>query len=143
MKFPKIIFQLSFVLFIFCVCPYILLAQNSKKIKIFPDNCETISGKLDVTGIKFNKLGENESYLIIIGGSSKGEKSRYNDNRITDAVKYLTEFHKIKSERIIYGTRKLSDKLGYLQFFVNGKLLVEIRFSKKAELCFGIGETFR
>lgn len=143
MNQSKIIsFQILLLLIIFCAYSSDILAQENEKIKIYPDNCETIGGKLDVVGIEFKEFGEDESYLMILGGSSKGEKSRYNTDRIADAIKYLTRFHKIKNERVVYGVKPHSSKLGHLEFYVNGKLVVEIRFAKKSKLCFGIGETF-
>ena len=143
MNQSKIIsFQILLFLIIFCACSSDILAQENEKIKIFPDVCEVIGGKLDVVGIEFNKLEKDDSYLIILGNSSKGEKSRYNNDRIADAIKYITKFHEIKNERVVYGVSPLANELGRLEFYVSGKLVVEIRFAKKSKLCFGIGETF-
>lgn len=122
--------------------PFDLWAQKDKKVGNFPDNCEVITLELEGLSDRFKSDKKEKSYLIIIGGSSKKAKFRYNSNRISDAIKYLVEFQNIKSEEIVYGTGQSLDELGYLKFYVNGELIEEIKTLGKGRLCFGMGEIF-
>jgi hypothetical protein len=143
MKSLSLPFQmLVFFLLICCVFMSEAPAQKNKKVTGSADNCEIISLKLDSIANTFKKVTEIKSFLIIITGSPKNVNSRYNSNRISDAIKYLTKFHEISSEKIIFGIGSSSGKLGYLKFYVRGEFVGEIKTIRKAKLCFGMGETF-
>lgn len=133
---------LLFFLLICCVFLFDVLAQQIKKAVDSPDICEIISLKLDVVGDTFSKVKKEKSYLVIIGEAPKKVSSRYTSNRISDAIKYLTKFHNINRERIVFGIGLSSKKLAYLKFYVSGELVDEIITRRKGRLCFGMGETF-
>ncbi len=130
--------SLIFLSYVFC---FNVQAQKNTGTEEMPDSCEIISGYLDLARSKFDENGKPESYLIIIGTSAYKEKARHNNKRIADAIRYLT-MSRIKPERIIFGSAQSSKKLGYLKFFVNGELLIEIKSRRNSVLCFGAGETF-
>jgi hypothetical protein len=83
---------------------------------------------------------EEESVLIIIGVGAKNVNSRYNSNRISEAVKHLAAVFNINSEKIVVGISPTSsDKLGYLKFYVNGELVDEIVTRGKGGVCLDAG----
>jgi hypothetical protein len=141
MKLLKITFQLSLSSLLIC---YIFSsdtrAQKKDEIKVFGDNCETVQGKLLVAASKFKETGSQESYLIIIAEASKGEKPRYNNDRISAAIRYFVKHSNISNERIVYGIGPPADKLGYLRFYINGELAEELKVPKNGRLCWGGGD---
>lgn len=143
MKSLKIFIQQSFIFLLsFLFFSSSLWAQEDRKSKELADSCEIISLKLDGIGIKFNEILKEKSNLIIIGISPKREKSLYTNKRISDAIKYLTRFHNIKTEKIVYGARSSTTELSSLKFYINGEYVDEIKTVGKGGLCFGMGETF-
>ena len=140
MKFARISFQAAlFVLLIGSGLLTEIQAQQNKRVADSPDNCETVLLRLDVAANHFNQVKKEESVLIIIAVGAKGVNPRYNSNRISDAVKYLAEVHKISNEKIVIGISPISaDKLGYLKFYVNGELLQEITTRGKGRICLSI-----
>lgn len=142
MKSSKITFNLLVIFLLTVIFSSGTLAQKDEKVKGLPDTCELISAYLDVAGDRFNKVGGEKSYLIIIGNFPKKVGNLYNDNRISDAIKYLNKVYNIRNERIISGAGFSSYKLGHLKFYVNGELVSEIKTGARGRLCFGMGETF-
>ena len=143
MKSLKIAFQLSLLFLLTCYCfSSHLLGQTDKKIEDLPDECEIISAKLEIIGDKFKKDAKEGSYLIIIASSPRNIKTKYNNTRISDAVKFLTKFKSVENKKIVFGTTESSNKLAYLRFYINGELVDEIKTMGKGRICSEIGETF-
>jgi len=117
-----------------------LCAQKSDE-KILPDGCETVNATLADVGNEFMKSAEPYSFLVIIGVAANGEKSAYNERRVADAIKWYN-LYKFKSEKIVYGTAKSSNKLGSLKFYINGKFYTDINWRKNRKLCFSDGWSF-
>lgn len=143
MKSLKMTSRISLFFLLVC-CGFLsdIQAQKNKKVADLPDNCEIISLKLNLVADTFNKIKEETSFLVIIAGATKKVSPRYNSNRISDAVKFLTKFHSISSKRIVVGIGLSSSKLAYLKFYVRGELVDEIKIIGKGRLCFGMGESF-
>jgi hypothetical protein len=139
----KITFNL-FWLIVFVMSFYVFSAeaQNKKSNAINFDNCEMMVLKLANAAHYFVKDAKPDSYLIIIGGSMKGEKSSYNSRRIQESIGYINWGAKTKNDRIIFGIGIPETDFGYLRFYVNGVLSQEIKTAKNAKLCFGEGNEF-
>ena len=120
-------------------CVFNLQAQSNKTDKVIFDSCEIGKFKLAEAGFDFLKNAKPDSYLIIIGGAMKGEKSSYNSQRIQQAKGYF-DFLGMKSDRIVFGIGMPEAEAGYLRLYVNGVLMTEIRLRKNAKLCWGDGE---
>ena len=122
-------------------CVFDADAQSKKSDKVNFDTCETGKAKLADASFDFQKNAKPDSYLVIIGGAMKGEKSSYNSQRIQQAMGYL-DFMGMRSEQIVFGTGKSEAEAGYLRLYVNGILSTEIRTRKNAKLCWGEGDAF-
>ncbi len=123
-------------------CVFNADAQSKKSDKVIFDTCETGKAKLADASVDFQKNAKPDSFLIIIGGAMKGEKSHYNSQRIQQAIPYFDFVGSVKSKRIVFGTGISEAKAGYLRLYVNGILSTEIRTRKNAELCWGEGDAF-
>ena len=142
-RVKRMTFQLFWSLVIvinFCV--FNADAQSKKSDKVIFDTCETGKAKLADASVDFQKNAKPDSYLVIIGGAMKGEKSSYNSQRIQQAIPYLDFVGAVKSEQIVFGTGTSEAKAGYLRLYVNGILSIEIRTRKNAKLCWGEGDAF-
>lgn len=143
-KIKKMTFQLFWlVIFISNFCIFNLEAQSKKSDKIVFDTCETILEGLRSVAYDFQKKATPDSYLLIIGGAMKGEKSSYNSRRIQEAIGYLDFAGSIKSNRIVFGSGRTETEAGYLRLYVNGILSTEIRTRKNAKLCWGEGNELK
>jgi len=89
--------------------------------------------------IDFEREGKPDSYLVIIGGAMKGEKSSYNARRIGEALAYIDWVGNKKINRIVSGVGMPETEAGYLRLYVNGILSHEVRTRKNAKLCWGEG----
>lgn len=121
-------------------CVFNLQAQSNKSDKVVFDTCETMLDRLRSVANDFQKNAKPDSYLVIIGGAMKGEKSSYNSRRIQQSIGYLDFAGSIKSDRIVFGIGMPETEAGYLRLYVNGTLSTEIRTRKNAKLCWGEGQ---
>lgn len=138
----KIVFQLFWSLaLIINFCVFDTVAQDKKSEKIIFDTCATGKFKLADAIFEFQKNAKPDSYLLIIGGAMKGEKSSSNSRRIQQAIGYF-DFLGMKSDRIISGNGASEAEAGYLRLYINGILSAEIRTSKNAKLCWCEGDAF-
>lgn len=98
------------------------------------DNCETIAWKLEHVGGKFVAVGESD-LLFILGGGSNETDDR---NRISLAKSFIVRKFDVPREKIItsvgYGDEE-KPTAAYVRFYLNGKLLNEIRASPRSTLC--------
>ncbi len=126
-------------IFIVCFCVFNTEAQNKKSDKVIFASCEIIIAGLGNAINDFTKNAKPDSYLVIIGGAMKGEKSFYNSRRIQQSIGYLDFAGSIKSDRIVFGIGMPEAEAGYLRLYVNGVLSTEIKTRKNAKLCWGEG----
>lgn len=140
-KVKKMTFHFFWVVvFIAIFGVFNLEAQSKKSEKVDFDNCEIMLAKLRLVIDDFQKNGKSDSFLVIIGGAMKGEKSSYNERRIQQSIGYLDFAGAIKSDRIVFGVGNPETEAGYLRLYVNGILSTEIRTRKNAKLCWGEGD---
>jgi len=138
----KAVFKLFWLLvFISNFCVFNAGAQSKKSDKIIFDTCETGKAKLADVGFDFSKNAKPGSYLVIIGGAMKGEKSSYNSQRIQQSIGYFG-FLGMKSDRIVFGIGTSETDAGYLRLYINGVLAAKITTRKNAKLCWGEGDAF-
>jgi hypothetical protein len=124
-------------------CVFNVAAQNKKSNAKYFDTCETGKTSLFLAVEDFNKNAKPNSYLVIIGGAMKGEKSSYNNRRIQQSIGYINYNFKL-GDRKVYGVGKSETNAGYLRFYVNGvRLNWEIITRKNAKLCWGEGDEMK
>jgi hypothetical protein len=120
-----------------------LWAQSAKKARPLSDNCETISGKLDVVGSEYSRKGTKDSFIIVVGSFSSAARSKSAESIIRDAIKYLVRFHGVDEGKFRFGTNRTLRASSEVEFFVNGQSTIVINVTQRSRLCFGMGETFK
>lgn len=124
------------------ILSFIINGQTTQEEIEKPSTYSITTVILDSAAISFRSESKSDEYLIIVGGSSQGEKSKYNEQRLQDAVEYFRRIQKIEEKKIVraIGTESKTD-IAYLKIFISGKLVGEIKTVKGGRLCFGHGET--
>ncbi len=141
-KIRKAVFQLfGLTIFIVNFCVFNAAAQGQKSDKIGFDTCGTGKERLASAAFEFQKNGNPDTYLVIIGGAMKGEKLSSNSQRIQQAIGYL-DYMAVKTERIVFGTGNPKTESGYLRLYINGVLYTEIITRKNGKLCWCEGDAF-
>jgi hypothetical protein len=116
--------------------------QPSRDRIMRADSCEEISLKLDRVGREYAEKGTKDSVIIIIGDFAGKSGAKTASSRSRDASRYLTQFYKVKLEKIRSAFRVFHSPIVTTQFFVNGELVAVINSTNRSRLCFGMGETF-
>lgn len=79
-------------------------AQRGSSDKVVGGSCESEIAGIGNALNDFAKNAAPGSYLIIVGGSMRGEKSAYNSRRLEQLVEYITWGGKNPSDRIVTAT---------------------------------------
>lgn len=102
-----------------------------------PFNCEMNSLYMDILGNALPEQIQDRNVLIIVARLGKGETSRsFNQRRLHNALQYQIDRIKIAREKVILTEgERITDGLGRLEFYLNGKMTGSLLIQKNRDFC--------
>ncbi len=117
-------------------------AQPSARSVDRPSSCEEIVRSLDIAAIEFNKLSNARKVIIVLAGSPSSKSPISDLRRVNQAIRYLSHTRGIRKENIIYGIGRASGfPLSYLEFYVGGILVSDVKTGTEGRLCGPLNES--
>lgn len=100
-----------------------------------PDSCESIYLTLETLSSRIGALTDKDGVLVVIAGSQSAKDAKYDHLRIKRLTKYLVNSG-LREEKIIWGIGPRSqDRYSYMKFYLEGRLLKEMKLTRRSMLC--------